>query len=225
MNEEQKQEPNIITDFLNNSELTSTIVDVTIVFLAAFIAILRSKKELTDHLKLIIKFQSQEQKYSQLLIKEICNTLNKMQALSGCDRIILGLFDEDDSHRITFNAKYEFSNAGIASILDKINNIPIWKLSPEIELMRECPDKLMFAYAPDEQIIVNDKIKKMEEKCKNHLIKIGVVCTYEILLSNGEDKGIIGIQYLSKDTYKLSAFEHNRTAILKLRDYLTALLN
>jgi len=220
MNEKKEQQPFPLKDFFNNTQLYSSFIDVLIIFLATFVAILKSKKDLIDQAKLLLKFRSQEEKYSQLLIKEICNTLNKMQALSSCDRIVLGLFDQEK-----FNAEYEFSSVGIDSIVDKVKDIPKWKLSDEMELLKESPDELLFAYVPDEQIIVGDRIKKMQDKCKNHLIKIGVICTYEILLSNGEDKGIIGIQYLSTESYKLSAFERNRSEILKLRDYLVALLN
>lgn len=223
--QDEKPSSNLIDDLIEDTGLISTITDIIIVFLASFIAIIKSRKEIAQQVQTIQKCNNQNDKCSKLITKEISNTLSKIQALSCCDRIVLGLFHKSRTGQELFSAKYELINVGISPIIGMIKDVPKWKLSSEIELMKSALDNLIFAYVPDEQIIAGEVIQEMQEKCRNHLIRIGVICTYEVLVSNGEEKGIIGIQYLSKETYKLSAFEHNRVAILELRDYLVALLD
>lgn len=223
--QDEKPSSNLIDDLIEDTGLISTIVDIIIVFLASFIAIIKSRKEITQQIQTIQKCSNHDNKCSKLITKEISSTLSKIQALSCCDRIILGLFHKSRTGEELFSAKYELINVGISPIIEVVKDVPRWKLSSEKQLMQESSDGVLFAYVSDEQIIAGEVIQEMEDKCRNHLMKIGVVCTYELLLSNGEDKGIIGIQYLSKETYKLSAFEHNRVAILELRDYLVALLD
>ncbi|NBD16814.1 MAG: hypothetical protein GVY04_11955 [Cyanobacteria bacterium] len=217
---EEKPDRELVPDFFNETQFISTIVDILILFLAVFVAIARSREKLFHYAKLL---SHQQKQYSKLLNKKIDSILTQIRALSASDRVILGQFhDQDFSNFEAFSASNEITNIGVESILKQIQDIPKKKLADEIELLESAKDKTIFADIYTGEVKTDKISSPLKQKCREHLIKIGVCCSYEILIG---EVGILAIQYLSKDEARLKILETNKQSILRLRDYLKIILS
>ena len=120
------------------------------------------------------------------------------------DRVILGQFhDQEFSNFEAFSASNEVNNIGVESILKHIQDIPKKKLADEIELLESATDETIFVDIYTGEVKTDGAgSSPLKQKCREHLIKIGVCCSCEILIG---EVGILAIQYLSKDEAKVNS--------------------
>lgn len=203
VNEEQQEEvkETPFFNFLDRTDFISNIVEIAIIFLASFIAVLKSRESIRTYIGILFK-----KRYD----KEIDDILNKIQALSCADRVLLGLF-----HNGIIHYKFEVCNRGIGKVKDKLRTSIT---EEEVNLLRESDNHYIFTYLEDNQVIANDSIIEIDKHYKDILIKIGVKVSCRLLMK----QGIISIQYIKENN--LCIFQKNRKEILMLRDYLEIIL-
>ena len=217
MNEEQEQQtevkettPTPFFNFLDKTDFISNIIEVGIIFLASFIAVLKSKEQIKTYIGILFKKRHDN---------EIDDILNKIQALSSADRVLLGLF-KDDKNRIYY--EFEVCNRGIEKVRKKMTSPFCQELSEEeLKLLKESENQYVITFLEDNQIIANDSIVEIDKNYRKSLIRIGVKNSCRLLLK----QGIISIQYNETETNHLRIFENNKKEILMLRDYLEVILN
>jgi len=215
MNEEQEQQTEVkettpFFNFLDKTDFISNIVEVGIIFLASFIAVLKSKEQIKTYIGILFKKRHDN---------EIDDILNKIQALSSADRVLLGLF-KDGKNRIYY--EFEVCNRGIEKVRKKMTSPFCQELSEEeLKLLKESENQYVITFLEDNQIIANDSIVEIDKNYRKSLIRIGVKNSCRLLLK----QGIISIQYNETETNHLRIFENNKKEILMLRDYLEVILN
>jgi hypothetical protein len=207
MNEEQEQQTEVkettpFFNFLDKTDFISNIVEVGIIFLASFIAVLKSKEQIKTYIGILFKKRHDN---------EIDDILNKIQALSSADRVLLGLFDARN-----INYEYEVCNRGIGKIRNKLR---AFISEEELKVFRESEEQYIITYLDDNQTIINDSIIEIDKAYKKDLIRVGVQCSCRLLMR----QGIISIQYNKENN--LEDFYKNKEEILMLRDYLEVVLN
>lgn len=217
---EEKGNRNLIPDLINETEFYTTAIEILIVFMACLIAIARSREKVSHYAKLLLR---QEERFSKALNQKINNVLTQIRALSASDRVILGQFhDQSNSNFEVFSASNEITNIGVGSILSQIQDVPKKKLADEVELLESSANNTVFVDASTGKATTNETSFPLKQKCREHLLKIGVCCSSEMLIG---EVGILAIQYLSKDETRLEVLETNKPLILRLRDYLKIILS
>lgn len=228
-NETESIKPPDLDLFFDWSSFFATALDVITIIAAITVTLAVRSQGMIKMIKDSASLQQTKQrKFSRLLNNELTNCLNKLQALSNADRVLLGQFHNHEYYnsgqcRIKFSATNEaLKDPSVSSVKSQIQDIPEQKIEDELYLLRKTG--LVYAYVPDSQIIIADEIISMKVKCKNHLLSIGVIECFEVLLRFNEiNIGIISFQYttLLTDT---SPFHKNKNNIMNVCDYIQATL-
>ena len=216
--------------FITWKEFFSSFIDIALILLALGFSLFKSRDQIFDLLSKRVDKKRKE--IEKTFDKESVNCVQRMQALSNADRVVLGQFYNSTYYksglpRYRFNATHEaLASPSVASVLATISEVPSERLHEEVALLESAPNKVVFANSYDQCLIINGIQYPMRDKCKNHLLSIGVEVTYEFLVSTSSGVvGIIAVQFLSRfsNTEKqsdLSSFNRNFKEIVKRRDYL-----